>query len=78
MFAPTLTFRHTEPLADGHERPVGAGIEVKQRIPAERLDQSYRKLDRAVAASRDADMLGADAESCAGHGTFPPPLAGEG
>src|ERR1017187_7243067 len=57
-----LDLGHAETFGDCDERPLDAGVEIEQRILAERFDQPYRQLDVAAAAQRDADVLGPDAE----------------
>ncbi len=53
---------HAEAFGHRDEGTLGAGVEVEQRILAERLDQAHRQLGLAFAAKRNADMLRPDAE----------------
>src|SRR5215472_404141 len=59
---PDLHVGHIEAFAYRDECSVGSGIEIKERVPTERLDQPDRKLDVAIAAECDADVLRPDAE----------------
>jgi len=53
MRVPTLYVGHVEAFADRDECSFGSGVEIKERVPAERLDQPNRKRDAAIAAERD-------------------------
>src|SRR5262245_41233767 len=59
---PDLHVGHVEAFADRDECPFASGIEIKERVAAERLDQPDRQLDVALAAAADADVLRPDTE----------------
>ena len=46
-----LDLGHAEAFGDRDERAFDAGVEIEQRILAERFDQPYRQIDVAAAAS---------------------------
>ena len=43
--------RHAQAFGDRDECPLGAGVEIEQRILAERFDQPYRQADVALGAA---------------------------
>src|SRR5262245_2313309 len=59
---PDLHVGHVEAFADRDECSFRSGIEIKERVAAKRLDQPDRKLDVAIAAEGDADVLRPNAE----------------